>query len=175
MPNTSSPELLGSGKGTKRRPDQESAPLRTIQVLNLSGLDLGSAGSPGLATDDSWRSNLEPEQCGQGGYTCRERGQTQCANTTVCGLTYLGNSSFDKCNHFCYCGRNIIAREILPPSSEGRCCPQANPRWGGGEVDLCKVTHLRDKALSLAPGPSEVGLRSARGAADGRVTRMPGS
>ena len=67
------------------------------------------------------------------------------------------------------------SREILPPSSEGRCCPQANPRWGGGEVDLCKVTHLRDKALSLAPGPSEVGLRSARGAADGRVTRMPGS
>ena len=27
---------------------------------------------------------------------------------TVCGLTYLGNSSFDKCNHFCYCGSNII-------------------------------------------------------------------
>ena len=46
---------------------------------------------------------------------------------------------------------------------------------GGGEVDLCKVTHLRDKTLSLAPGPSEAGLRSARGAVDGRVTRMPGS
>ena len=22
-------------------------------------------------------------------------------NTMVCGLTYLGNSSFDKCNYFC--------------------------------------------------------------------------
>ena len=25
-----------------------------------------------------WQNNLEPEQCGQGGYTRRERGQTQC-------------------------------------------------------------------------------------------------
>ena len=32
MPNTSSPELLGSGKGTKRRPNRESAPLRTTRV-----------------------------------------------------------------------------------------------------------------------------------------------
>ena len=28
--------------------------------------------------------------------------------TTVCGLTYLGNRSFDNCNYFCYCGSNII-------------------------------------------------------------------
>ena len=33
----------------------------------------GSAGSPGLATDGSRRSNLEPEQRGQGGYTHSER------------------------------------------------------------------------------------------------------
>ena len=34
----------------------------------------GSAGSPGPATDGSHRSNLEPEQRGQGGYTRCERG-----------------------------------------------------------------------------------------------------
>ena len=28
-------------------------------------------------------SNLEPEQCGQGGYTCHERGQAQCGGGTV--------------------------------------------------------------------------------------------
>ena len=32
-----------------------------------SGLDLGGACSPGPALDGSQRSNLEPEQCGQGG------------------------------------------------------------------------------------------------------------
>ena len=47
-------------------------------LLNLSGLDLGGACSPGPASDGSRRNNLEPEQCGQGGYTRRERGQTQC-------------------------------------------------------------------------------------------------
>ena len=40
----------------------------------MSGLDLGTAGSPGPATDGSRQSNLEPEQCGQGGYTRRELG-----------------------------------------------------------------------------------------------------
>ena len=30
-----------------------------------------------LAQGSRW-NNLEPEQCGQGGYTCCERGQTQC-------------------------------------------------------------------------------------------------
>uniref|UniRef100_A0A4W2DRW3 Uncharacterized protein n=1 Tax=Bos indicus x Bos taurus TaxID=30522 RepID=A0A4W2DRW3_BOBOX len=34
--------------------------------------------NPGPASDCSRRNNLEPEQCGQGGYTRRERGQTQC-------------------------------------------------------------------------------------------------
>ena len=51
--------------------------------LNLSGLDLGGACSPGPASDGSQRSNLEPEQCGQGGYTRRERGQAQCARDTA--------------------------------------------------------------------------------------------
>ena len=31
-------------------------------------------GSAGLTTDGSRRSNLEPEQRGQGGYTCCEQG-----------------------------------------------------------------------------------------------------
>ena len=56
----------------------KSVPLRTTVYLNLSGLDLGGAGSPGPASDGSWQSNLEPEQCGQGGYMRRERGQAQC-------------------------------------------------------------------------------------------------
>ena len=39
------------------------------EYLNLSGLDLGSAYNPGLASDNSWQSNLEPKQCRQGKYT----------------------------------------------------------------------------------------------------------
>ena len=56
----------------------ESAPLRTTEYLNLSGLDLGSAYNPGPASDSSWQSNLEPEQCGQGGHMHHEQGQAQC-------------------------------------------------------------------------------------------------
>ena len=48
------------------------------ECLNLSGLDLGGASSPAPVADGSWQSNLEPEQCGQGGYMCREPGQAQC-------------------------------------------------------------------------------------------------
>ena len=53
------------------------------ECLNLGGLDLGGACSPGPASDGSPQSNLEPEQCGQGGYTRRERGQAQCARDTA--------------------------------------------------------------------------------------------
>ena len=42
------------------------------ECLNLGGSDLGGASSPGPAADGSWRSNLEPEQCGQEGYMHRE-------------------------------------------------------------------------------------------------------
>ena len=48
------------------------------KCLNLSGLDLGCACSPGPASDGSQQSNLEPEQCGQGGHTHREQGQAYC-------------------------------------------------------------------------------------------------
>ena len=48
------------------------------ECLNLSGLDLVGASSPELASDGSRQSNLEPEQCGQGGYMRREQGQAQC-------------------------------------------------------------------------------------------------
>ena len=48
------------------------------ECLNLNSLDLGGANSPGPATDGSRWSNLEPEQCGQGGYTLREWVQAQC-------------------------------------------------------------------------------------------------
>ena len=60
------------------------------ECLNLSGLDLGGACSPGLAWKGSQWSNLEPEQCGQGGYTRHEQGQAQCgwgtASTHQCYL-----------------------------------------------------------------------------------------
>ena len=57
---------------------QPSLHLRGLpECQNPSGLDLGGAGSPRPATDGSQRNILEPEQCGQGGYTHRERGQTQ--------------------------------------------------------------------------------------------------
>ena len=48
------------------------------EYLNLSGLDLGSAYNPGLASDSSQQSNLEPKQCRQGKHTRCEWGQTQC-------------------------------------------------------------------------------------------------
>ena len=61
----------------------ESAPLRTTQVPEPEQLDLGGACTPGPASDGSWWSNLEPEQCGQGGYLHREQGQAQCGWGTV--------------------------------------------------------------------------------------------
>ena len=48
------------------------------EYLNLSGLDLGIAFNPGLASDGSQWSNLEPEQYAQGGHMHREQGQAQC-------------------------------------------------------------------------------------------------
>ena len=51
------------------------------EYLNLSGLDLGSACNPVPASDSSWQSNLEPEQCRQGKHIRRERGQTQCGRS----------------------------------------------------------------------------------------------
>ena len=39
----------------------------------------GSAGSPGPATDGSRQSNLEPEQCGQGGSTAVSGGRPSVA------------------------------------------------------------------------------------------------
>ena len=49
------------------------------EYLNLSGLDLGSACNPGPASENSWQSNLEPEQYRLGKHTCCEWVQTQCA------------------------------------------------------------------------------------------------
>ena len=58
---------------------QQSLHLRGLpEYLNLSGLDLGSAHNPGLASDSSPQSNLEPKQCRQGKHTRHEQGQTQC-------------------------------------------------------------------------------------------------
>ena len=48
------------------------------EYLNLSGLVLGGAYNPEPASDSSQQSNLEPEQCGQGGHMRHEWGQAQC-------------------------------------------------------------------------------------------------
>jgi len=56
------PELLGHGKGKKRRPSQVYA---FVENLNLSSLDLGSACNIGPALESSPQSNLESEQCRQ--------------------------------------------------------------------------------------------------------------
>ena len=50
---------------------------------NLSGLDLGSAHNPALASDSSWQSKLELKQCRQEKHKLHEWGQTQCAQDTV--------------------------------------------------------------------------------------------
>ena len=83
LPNTSSPELLGPGKGTKRRPNRVCTSEDYPSAWILSGLDLAGACSPGLALDGSRQSNLEPELCGQGGHPRCERGQAQCGWDTV--------------------------------------------------------------------------------------------
>ena len=83
LPSTWSPELLGLGKGTKRRLNQVCA---FVEYLNLICLDLASAFKPVQASDSSWQSNLEPEQCRLGKHTSHERGQTQCGLDTGSSL-----------------------------------------------------------------------------------------
>ena len=56
----------------------ESAPLRTTRVPESEWLRPGRCMQPRLASDGSWQSNLEPEQCEQGGHKCPEQGQAQC-------------------------------------------------------------------------------------------------
>ena len=52
--------------------------------LNLSGLDLGSACTPGPTSDSSPAEQpREPEKCRLGKCTCRERGQTQGGQDTA--------------------------------------------------------------------------------------------
>ena len=53
------------------------------EYRNLSGLDLGSAYNPMLASESSQQSNLEPKQCRQGKHTRREWGQTQYGQDTA--------------------------------------------------------------------------------------------
>ena len=63
--------------------DQSSLHLCGVPTnLNLSVFGLGSALNLGLASDSSWQSNTEPEQCKLGKHTCREWGQIQCGGDT---------------------------------------------------------------------------------------------
>ena len=65
-------------EGYKTQAQQSLHLCEAPKYLNLSGLDLGSAYNPGLASDNSWQSNLEPKQCRQEKHTRLEWGQTQC-------------------------------------------------------------------------------------------------
>ena len=49
--------------------------------LNLSGLDLGSAYNPGLASDSSWQSNLEPSSVGRESTRAMSKGKPSVAET----------------------------------------------------------------------------------------------
>ena len=51
--------------------------------LNLNVFNLGSALTPGPASDSSWQSNLEPKQCRLGKHRRCEQGQTQCGQDTM--------------------------------------------------------------------------------------------
>ena len=55
----------------------ESAPLKTTRVPEPEWLRPGRCMQPRTGLRRFWRSNLEPEQCGQGGHTHGERGQAQ--------------------------------------------------------------------------------------------------
>ena len=92
------------------------------ECLNLSGLDLGNTYNPGLASDSSGQSNLEPKQYRQGKHTRRERVQTQCGQDTVR-------------TRQCY----LFAASLPPHSTTEQVslkkCP-ALPPWGRAEIRL---------------------------------------
>ena len=69
-----SPELLGSGKGTKRRPNRESAPLRTTRVPEPEQLRPGKYRQPRAGHGWFPAEQPKPKQLGQRGYTRHERG-----------------------------------------------------------------------------------------------------
>ena len=69
-----------------------------LEYLNLSGLDLGRAYNPGLASDSSRQSNLEAKQCIQGKHTRMSGGKPSVAETlgalpTDASVTYLQHPS----------------------------------------------------------------------------------
>ena len=59
----------------------ESAPLRTTRVPEPEWVRPGKCIQPGLASDSSRQSNLEPKQCRQGKHTCREQGKPSVVET----------------------------------------------------------------------------------------------
>ena len=78
-PNTWSPELLGPGKGTKRRPKWVCAFVEYLRTWPEWEVHT----TQGLLWKEPLQSNLEPEQCGLGKHTCREWGQSQCGPDTA--------------------------------------------------------------------------------------------
>ena len=104
------------------------------KCLNLSGLELGGASSPGPASDGSQQSNLEPEQCGQGGYMRCERGQAQCgwgtASTCQC---YLFAASLPPHN----------TTEQVSLKKKKKRCPPPSPLYQGGNLTLKRPANRR--------------------------------
>ena len=79
------PSCLGLGRAQKTGPT-ESAPLRTTRVPEPERLRPGRCMQPEASLQRLWWRNLEPELCGQGGYTCSERGQAQCGRLFAASL-----------------------------------------------------------------------------------------
>ena len=61
----------------------KSVPLWIIQEPEPEWLRPGKCMHPGPASDSSWHTNLESEQCRLGKHTCPNLGQTQCGWITV--------------------------------------------------------------------------------------------
>jgi len=104
------------------------------ECLNLSGLDLGGASSPGPATDGSWWSNLEPEECGQGGYTRHERGQAQCG---------WGTASTRQYYLFAVSLPPHSATEQVSLKKKKKKCPPPLPLYQGGNQTLKRPANRR--------------------------------
>ena len=60
----------------------ESAPLWSTRVPEPEWVRPGKCIQPGLASDSSRQSKLEPKHCRQGKHTRHEQGQTQCGRDT---------------------------------------------------------------------------------------------
>ena len=125
------------GRAQNRGPT-ESGPLRTTRVPEPERLGPGSS-AQGRPLDCSRQNNLEPEQCGQGGYTRRERGQTQCgrgtASTCQC---YLFAASLPP-----HSATEQVSLKKKKKKKERKKCPPPSPLCQGGNQTLKRPANRR--------------------------------